>query len=238
MANYALQFEEFKNIISKTSCSLPATEKHALEDRTFTTTNDLLKEKSRYYISGTYGIKTGYTKYSKNCIVAGCKRGDLDLICVILGAGQTDTGLSVRNLDCKTLFEYGFENFALKQLSTKSELLKTIEIENGVKDNNTLNILIQDNLQVLCSKENVSSLVEPLITLNSELVAPIFENTVLGTISYTVDGTIYSSKLIAGNTVYKASFPSNRIIFIAFIVLLVLGIIIFLFKKRIESFLI
>ena len=44
-------------------------------------TNELLGT-----LNGVYGIKTGFTNGANRCLVTACKREDLDIICVVLGA--------------------------------------------------------------------------------------------------------------------------------------------------------
>lgn len=66
IGQYAMKNDTFRNIVCKTSCSLPATDKYVSDDRVFTTTNDLLKintstEPDNYYYPYAIGIKTGFT---------------------------------------------------------------------------------------------------------------------------------------------------------------------------------
>jgi D-alanyl-D-alanine carboxypeptidase (penicillin-binding protein 5/6) len=53
---------------------------------------------------GTYGIKTGYTKKARNCLVAGSTKGDKSLICVVLGVKNR------KNLfkETASLLDFGF----------------------------------------------------------------------------------------------------------------------------------
>ena len=48
--------------------------------KTISNTNELLGN-----FEGIYGIKTGFTNGANRCLVTACKRGDLDVICVVLG---------------------------------------------------------------------------------------------------------------------------------------------------------
>jgi len=51
---------------------------------------------------GTNGVKTGYTNDAGDCLVASVKRGDIQLIAVILNSDY-------RWDDAAKLFDYGFE---------------------------------------------------------------------------------------------------------------------------------
>ena len=71
---------------------------------TLTNTNRLV----RYY-DGCNGLKTGSTDKAGYCISATAKRGNMQLIAVIMGAKTRDE----RNAAARELLDYGFANFAL-----------------------------------------------------------------------------------------------------------------------------
>ena len=81
MTEYALTFNQneiFRDLISRTSYTLPATNKHAEADRTFTTTNELMIENNNdridnYYYKYAFGVKTGHTKQAGYCLVSSAK---------------------------------------------------------------------------------------------------------------------------------------------------------------------
>ena len=111
IGRYAMQNETFRQIVSTTRYTLPATNKYPEANRVFNTTNELLKVDNRdrvdnYYYSYCNGIKTGYTDAAKDCIVASSKKDGIEYIVVILGGQRTENGLSGRFLDCKNLFNY------------------------------------------------------------------------------------------------------------------------------------
>ena len=77
MADYALKIEKFKEIVS-TKVTTIYINGYA---RSINNTNQLLGS-----IAGVYGVKTGFTNGAGRCLVCSCKRGDLDIITVIIGA--------------------------------------------------------------------------------------------------------------------------------------------------------
>ncbi len=90
MGKYAMKNGTIREIVKKTSYTLSATNAYSKTDRAFITSNDLLREnhstaKDNYYYSDCIGIKTGYTTEAGSCIIAGAKRDNLEVICVILG---------------------------------------------------------------------------------------------------------------------------------------------------------
>ena len=69
-----------------------------------------------YYYKNSTGIKTGYTSQAKNCLIAGSLRDGLEFISVTLYGGINSNGLSQRYLDTINLFNYGYNNFNLKEI--------------------------------------------------------------------------------------------------------------------------
>ena len=228
IGRYAMQNSTFRNIVSKTSYTLPITNKYDATDRVFNTTNELLRVDNRdradnYYYKYCNGIKTGYTDAAGDCIVASSQKDGLEFIVVILGADDTENGLSGRYLDCKNLFNYAFDNYTVKKLYNENDVLKQIDISNATKETKTLDVIIQNSINVLVNKSTDTSTLVPNIEINSDLKAPITKNSIIGKITYTIDGTQYSSNLIAGSDVTASKFMSTLltillIIFILFII--------------------
>ena len=163
MGRYAMQNPTFREIVKKTTYTLPATNKYDKTDRSFVTTNDLLREnhsssKDNYYYPYTIGIKTGYTSDAGSCIVAGASKDNMEMIVVILGGESTSDGLSQRYLDCKTLFNYAFENYSSKVLHEENSVLKQIKVKGATKDTRNLNVLVKDQISILCKNDDVNEL--------------------------------------------------------------------------------
>lgn len=233
MGKYAMQNDTIRRIVKKTNCSLPATNKYSKTDRYFNTSNDLLRENvSSYYYEGTIGIKTGYTSDAGNCIIAGAQRNGLEVIAVVLGGGTTSNGYSERYLDCKTLFDYAFKNYSIKTLHEKNSILQQIVVKGAKEENKNLNILVEDDLSVFLDNATKIEDLNPEITIKDDLRAPVAANSVVGTISYNIDGKTYSSNLIAETTVPASGFlPIMFRILLIFIVLYLLYVLLRSSKK-------
>lgn len=206
MGKYAMQKSTFRQIVKKTRYTLPATNKYDKTDRIFNTTNDLLREnyssaKDNYYYATTTGVKTGYTGDAGSCIVASAKKDDLEVIAVVLGGGQTKDGLSQRNLDCITLFDYAFDHYQLATLCQKNEVIKEVFVSGASKDTQNLELKPSQDITALVKKDMNLEEVYSEITLNDKLKAPIAMGSTVGKIIYDIDGISYSADLIAGNTV-------------------------------------
>ena len=211
MGRYAMQNSTFRSIVKKTRYTLPATNKYDKTDRIFNTTNDLLREnnstaKDNYYYEYATGIKTGYTTDAGSCIVASAKKDNMEVIAVVLGGGTTKDGLSERNLDCITLFDYAFENYSMQTVQEKNNVLEEITVRGATSDTRKLNVLVKDDIAILLSSEENTQNLEPEITYRDNLKAPLSANEVIGKITYQVGDEIYSSDLLAETSVIASGF--------------------------------
>lgn len=212
-AKHAMKnFPEFREIVKMTSYSLPVTEEYkqlyrneypnATDEEIVrylsTTTNHLINpNRESYYYEYATGIKTGYTDAAANCIVASAEKDGVELIVVIFGAsGWTN----LRN-DCVNLFEYGFSRLRSQTLSAAGTVVDTLEIKNGEPDNNKLNVVVENTLKTTFSSSDLVEAFSPSISIKPNLKAPIESGEVIGTISYDIYNSTYTSNLLAGNSI-------------------------------------
>ena len=228
IGKYAMQFSDIMRIAMVKQYTLPKTNKYDKENRIFNATNALINNESlnKYYYPYATGLKTGYTDSSGSCIVSTARKGDMELIAVVL---KSDS-IADRYEDCETLFDYGFDNYSYEKLNYTDEIIKTVEISNGTKETKNLDIAVKDEISVLLKSSFDKTTIEPTIELNSDLKAPISENSVVGKISYTIDGKTYSSDLIADSSVIPSSF--EVIVFRLLLIFLILYIIYRLLKSN------
>ncbi len=222
IAKYCMQNETFRNIVNKKSCKFSATDLYP-EERYFKNTNSLLDSSNRYYYEYAIGIKTGFTTQAKNCLIAGAKKDGIELIAVMLGAEATENGQSGRYVDAKNFFDFGFSNYEIKQFLNEGEKITEIEVKNATKETKNLNLIAKTSLSTTFKSDfNVSDL-QPSIEINENITAPIAKDKVLGKISYTIDGIIYESDLIAENDVIKSNLLEIvfQIVFALFILILI-----------------
>ena len=231
IAQYCMKNTTFRNIVSMTSCIIQPTDKY--EKRYFKNTNDLLDSKSKYYYENAIGIKTGFTTQAKNCLIAGSKKDNMELITVALGAEATADGRSGRYVDTINLFNYGFENYKIQKINTANTEIQNLTIENATKDTKNLPLLLKDDMYALIPTNIDLSTLKYDIEINSNISAPITENDVLGKITYIIDGINYSSDLLAEHTVEKFNYYLLAIqIALAIFVLFILFKLIFFKKKK------
>lgn len=223
IAKYCMQNDEFRKIVSKKSCTISPTDKY--EERYFVNTNDLILPSSQYYYQYAIGIKTGYTSQAKNCLISASLKDDLELIAVVLGAQTTETGKSGRYIDTKNLFEYGYSKYKIQEIATQNSVIDEITIPNATKETKTLQLLLKDSISSIAPINFDSNNLDYNIELNDNISAPISEGSVLGKITYNINGINYSSDLLASHNVEK----SNLIIIICQIAMVI--IVLFILSK-------
>lgn len=100
LTDYALKNEKFKNIVGTKNYTVTINGYGKAIDNT----NELLG-----YLDGVYGVKTGFTNGANRCLVTSIKRGDMDIISVVLGA---DTKKD-RTKDSIEIIEYAYANYKM-----------------------------------------------------------------------------------------------------------------------------
>jgi len=179
LSNYTLTNSTFLNIAG--------TKKYTVTingyPKAISNTNELLGN-----LNGVYGIKTGFTNGANRCLVTACKRGEMDIICVVLGADTKN----YRTKDSIKLIEYSFKNyeyFNLKDfVSTylnnwQNDNPNFFIVEKGVSNN--LEIKINPSLEdcpVIPVKKELIPSIEANIAIDNYLQAPIKKESLLGSL--------------------------------------------------------
>lgn len=211
---YCLQNENFRRICGLASCAIPAT--NMSEPRTYSSTNQLvIAGNSNYYPYLTTG-KTGFTSNAKHCLVSSAYNNDLELICVVLGS-EDHFG------DTRTLYNYAYSNYSIKNIVRINDTVTTITVKDASYNTKNLDLVVGEDVPVLISNSLDINSIEPQISLNNNIKAPINKGTVLGRVTYSVEGVNYTTDLIAFSDVEKAKTPTY--IFIGIIILVILLIV-------------
>ena len=106
ITNYALKNEVFRNLVGTKNYTVSING----YSKNLSNTNELLGN-----LDGVYGVKTGFTNGANRCLVTSIKRGNMDLICIVLGA---DTKKD-RTKDSNELIKYAFKNFEMVNINEK-----------------------------------------------------------------------------------------------------------------------
>lgn len=231
LMQYCMKNSTFRQLAGLKSCSLPATDKY--EARTFNTTNDLLLNGDYYYPYAIAG-KTGYTSEAQNCLVATANKDGFELISVVFSVGIYENGKSGKFSETKSLFEYGYSNYAIKKIRESGAIATQVEISNANDDTKYLDLVLKDDISALMSQAEADSEIMPQITLLDTPLAPISQGQVMGTITYQIDGVDYSSDLLASHNVEVSDFWILTIQIVLLVIILLLLFLMLSSEKKIE----
>ncbi len=232
-----LAMEYYKNdflmgISGTQSYTVPANNKHeepyVIQNGNFLINTPPTKpEYSSYLYEGATGMKTGLAVNlyfdddtvikSNGCLVASAERNGLPLIAVIFGdpsEGGVDRWPLIRNL-----LDYGFNNYAMVDLTQYVQPVTLSEAVTGFAENDP----DQGTLPVHCTVDPTQLGTQPQLTekaiadgladgstqvttevnYTKPLVAPIAKDEEIGTVTYKLgDRELYTTSLVADRTVY------------------------------------
>ena len=148
------------------------------------------------------GLKTGSTSEAGFCVSATAKKGNMELIAVIMN-GETSKS---RFQDAVTLLNYGYMNYQIyTDTDAERTLLDAMPVKGGVETMVPLKYA-SDFHALLMNGENISSIEKRLELLN-EVHAPIEEGQVLGTLVYYYgEKKLGEVEIIAQNSVELAKY--------------------------------
>ncbi len=219
LMQYCMKNTTFKTYASLKSCHLFATNKSA--ERDFENTNPMLNTSSSYYYKPLVTTKTGFTSQAMFCLASFASYNNLDLICVILHADTSD----IRFNETKNLFDYGFQNFAFKNIANKGDSVTEISVQNATEETKSLKLVLADDINTLVDTSKPFDNVSPQITLKDLPSAPVAQGKVLGTATYVIDDKSYVVNLLASHDVQLST---SRTYFLQIILLVIVVIVLIL----------
>ncbi len=149
---------------------------------------------------GITGLKTGTTDNAGYCFTATAKRGDMELVAVVLGA-ETDDG---RFEIAEALLDYGFNGFELFSPEFDPEELTDINVDEGVL--RTVSVCAESGLCCLIPKGKSSS-ASYLYNIKPTVKAPIASGDSVGKIIVLLeDDTLFIAKVTAKESSEKLTF--------------------------------
>ena len=132
------------------------------------------------------GIKTGHTESAGYCLVSSGVRNDTRLISVTLRSSSEKARLT----DNRRLLDYGFRYFRTKKILTRDLSLLKEQVWGGEEEQ--VNLSSGEDLYLTLSPRDFQR-VEPKISLNDYLQAPISRGQVVGKIDLLLDGESLAS---------------------------------------------
>ena len=115
---------------------------------------------------GITGLKTGTTDNAGYCFTATAKRGDMELVAVVLGAKTDEARFDI----AEQLLDYGFGGFELFSPEFDKEQLHDIAVKGGVEK--TVSVTPQQDLRCLIPK-GTAGMITYLYDIRQEVKAPV-----------------------------------------------------------------
>ncbi|ELB1135713.1 D-alanyl-D-alanine carboxypeptidase [Vibrio parahaemolyticus] len=141
--------------------------------------NGLLRDRSM----NVDGMKTGYTSGAGYSLATSATNGDMRLIAVVMGAKSQ----SVRESESKQLLSYGFRFYDTLMPTAAGTDMANARVWMGQKDE--LKVGVNRDVYLTLPKGDVNKL-KAEVEYNGDLLAPIAQDQVVGTLLYKVDGKV------------------------------------------------
>ncbi|EGQ8513333.1 D-alanyl-D-alanine carboxypeptidase family protein [Vibrio parahaemolyticus] len=141
--------------------------------------NGLLRDRSM----NVDGMKTGYTSGAGYSLATSATNGDMRLIAVVMGAKSQ----SVRESESKQLLSYGFRFYDTLMPTAAGTNIASARVWMGQKDE--LKVGVNRDVYLTLPKGDVNKL-KAEVEYNGDLIAPIAQDQVVGTLLYKVDGKV------------------------------------------------
>ncbi|KAF5047100.1 D-alanyl-D-alanine carboxypeptidase [anaerobic digester metagenome] len=203
IARELLKQEAYQKMMSNTYYEIPPTNKQT-ETRYLHGQHQMLNPNSIYYYEYATGGKTGYTWEALNTLVTFAKKGDTQLIAVVLKCKGAE-----HYVDSKALFEYGFANFQTVKVFSAQDYIKTVKVVETYKSKTTT----LGNIQAV-PKEDVYKTIPTNTTLSDLKIdvncpetidAPISVGQEIGTITAKSGATSIATSFVAQSAVAATS---------------------------------
>lgn len=209
IAKELLKFDEFKKIMGTLYYKIPPTNIQP-ETRHLYAQHQMIKPNSSFFYEGCEGGKTGYTNQSQNTLVTYAKRGNTELIAVVLRSSHTG-----HYLDTTKLFDYGFNHYQTKKIFSVNTFSKKIPVNETYKNKTsqvgTVTLIASNNLYKTLPKDVNIKDIQKNIHYEKQYTTPIQKGDVLGSIQFSLDGkNIGSVNLISKNTLPKTTVAEHK----------------------------
>lgn len=196
----------FQEIMNNYTYQIPSTNRYA-EIRYLSQPHKLLNERrfGKTARTDVIGGKTGYTSMAGNTLVTMAKRGDVELISVVLKSNS-------QNLykDTNILLDYGFDNYKSISLHQEDNVIASVPMYT-VKSGQLIHvadgdICVEECVNLLANSDLKERKINPIVSLPSRLSKDVSLGDIVGTVSYDYEGQYLSTNnLVLKNLNYLPS---------------------------------
>lgn len=167
---HALSYEIIKEIVG--------TKFVHMAGKNMTNTNELLG-----FYEGVYGLKTGFTNKAGRCLVTSAKRGELDVITVVLSCPTK----KARTISSIKVLDYVFATYDYIRLVDQGQRFASIDVKKGI--NPKVDIVSEQEVRMLLAKHNVANL-KYSVVYPDVIKAPVEKGTQAGNLQITENGKV------------------------------------------------
>ncbi len=252
LTRYAMSLPMFTEIACSETYEMEATEYH--EARTISHTNIMMSKGNGgdYYYEYVKGIKTGTLDEAGRCLISTAYKDGYSYLLITLNAPQTnENGENVmyNMIDHKNIYEWAFNNFEYTNIISGTEEIAEVPVDYGDGTDYVIVRPEEEYARIWSKKVPIDSVYRD-ITLKDNVIAPIKEGDVLGTMELKYGGdTLAMMNLIATSGVVRSKqketlavaqsfigsedfFKAIRYVIIFFVVYTLLIIILKIFAAR------
>lgn len=166
LARYAMRIPEFRRIVSMQEVTVPA----PTGTQTLPSTNKLLG-----VYRGAEGVKTGWTDGAGYCLTAAAKRGNVELLAVVLGTHSEED----RFAQTKALLDWGFKHYRSRSLASTDATLGAVPVSDFLNVTVPVRVGGTKKLAVF----DLDGPVKQRVTLDESVVAPVQAGQRVGTVT-------------------------------------------------------
>ena len=158
------------------------------------------------------GMKTGWTESAGFCLVTSAKRGDMRLISVVLGTESA----TARANESQALLNYGFRFFETRQVWEQGAVIANQRVWKGVEP--TVDLVVREPVFATVPSGSLAK-IETIIDTPEQLMAPIDENSPIGSVKAEIDGktvaeaTLYSAKSVPEGSFFQTTWDEILLFF-------------------------
>ncbi len=198
----AMENETFREIVKCQSYSIPATEQNPTARKVVNRNHFVsILLRNDYYYKYATGIKTGYSAEAKSCIAASAEKNGISLLALVFEADTVDN-VAQSFADCKTLFDFVFDNYVSQSVVDKGEIIAQTGVENTRRDNKLI-LKSEKDISIIRHKDSPESQITFKDYLKKSVSAPIKKEQVIGTREYFADGVSIGTVNLLADKSYK-----------------------------------
>ena len=205
----AMTHPDFMRICDTGDITLPAT--NMSKERHLHSTNYLLSVfKSRGYRNkNAHGIKTGHTSEAGYCLASSAAKSGLHFISIVMGTERLELpGNEIRTMsfyETNRLFNWAFANFSYRTVAKSTESVQDIDVSLSHTADRVAVHPAEDVNILLPSDLNPEKLERTIHLKKDPAEAPIQEDEVLGTMTFSYDGQTYATVDLQAVSAVEAS---------------------------------